>query len=228
MTRRANARVAGISFLLYIAFGIPAMMLMSGATRGENTAARLASIAQHTADVRLAALFVLIGGFCAIALGVSLYSITRVQDSDVALLAMVFRIAEGVIGGIAAQRSLSLVWLATAGRSGAHDAAATDGLAAYLLDGQGGPTSAMFFAVGSLLFAWLLLRGRMIPVPLAGLGVVASAAWIVGLPLQNAGLLPGPFTYAMWILMAAFEVPFALWLIVKGVSSPAAPAGRPS
>lgn len=227
MTRRANARVAGISFLLYIASGIPAMILMKRATPGEEIAARLAGVAQHVGEVRLAALFVLIGGFCAIALGVSLYAITRSQDSDVALLAMVFRVSEGMIGGIAAQRSLSLVWLATASGPGAPDPAAAHGLGAYLLDGQGGPVPAMFFAVGSLLFSWLLLRGRMIPLPLAGLGVVASAAWIVGLPLQNAGLLPGALTYAMWVLMAAFEVPFALWLIVKGVAPPAAvAAGR--
>lgn len=228
MTRRANARVAGISFLLYIAFGIPAMILMNRATHGDSIAARLASVAEHVVDIRLAALFVLIGGFCAIALGVSLYAITRIQDSDVALLAMVFRVAEGVVGGIAAQRTLGLVWLATTSGPGAPDPAAAHGLGAYLLDGQGGGVAAMFFAAGSLLFSWLLLRGRMIPLPLAGLGVVASAAWIVGLPLQNAGLLPGPLTYAMWILMAAFEVPFALWLIVKGVASPTgATAGRP-
>jgi hypothetical protein len=72
--------VAGISFLLYIAFGIPAMILMNRATHGEDIAARLAGVAQHAGDVRLAALFVLVGGFCAIALGVSLYTITRVQD----------------------------------------------------------------------------------------------------------------------------------------------------
>jgi hypothetical protein len=200
------------------------MILMSRATHGETIAARLASVAGHAGDVRLAALCVLIGAFCAITLGVSLYAVTRVQDSDVALLAMVFRIAEGVIGGIAAQRPLGLLWLATARGPDAPDPAAAHGLGAYLLDGQGGPVSAMFFAVGSLLFSWLLLRGRMIPRPLAGLGVLASAAWIVGLPLQNAGLLPGPLTYAMWILMAAFEVPFALWLIVKGVATPATPA----
>ena len=37
----------------------------------------------------------------------------------------------------------------------------------------------IFFAVGSALFSWLLLRGRMIPVALAWLGVIASAlAWL--------------------------------------------------
>ena len=34
--------------------------------------------------------------------------------------------------------------------------------------------SALFFAVGSTIFAWLLLRGRMVPIWLARFGVLAS------------------------------------------------------
>jgi len=74
--------------------------------------------------------------------------------------------------------------------------------------------------VGSTLFSWLLLRGRMIPAALGWLGVVASLLWVVGLPLQVLDVLSGPATYAMWIPMAAFEITFAVWLIVKGVASP--------
>src|SRR6266852_5402521 len=56
--------------------------------------------------------------------------------------------------------------------------------------GHGG--GAIFFAVGSTLFSWLLLRGRMIPVALAWLGVLASALLVVILPAQLAGFLKGP------------------------------------
>ena len=78
--------------------------------------------------------------------------------------------------------------------------------------------SAIFFAVGSLLFSWLLLRGRMIPVALAWLGVLASVLWVVGLPLQLIGILPDSVTWFIYIPMAAFEIPFALWLLIKGVA----------
>jgi hypothetical protein len=44
---------------------------------------------------------------------------------------------------------------------------------------------AMYFAVGSTLFAWFLLRGRMIPVALAWLGVLSSALLVVILPLDD-------------------------------------------
>ena len=78
--------------------------------------------------------------------------------------------------------------------------------------------TATFFAVGSTLFAYLLLRGRMIPIPLAWVGLVASVLLVIGLPLQAAGFLSGPITMIMWLPMLAFEVPLGLWLISKGVA----------
>lgn len=78
--------------------------------------------------------------------------------------------------------------------------------------------SAIFFAVGSLLFSWLLLRGRMIPVALAWLGVLASILWVVGLPLQLIGVLPDSVTWFIYLPMAAYEIPLALWLIIKGIN----------
>ena len=86
---------------------------------------------------------------------------------------------------------------------------------------------AIYFAVGSLIFSWLLLRGRMIPVALARLGVLASVFLVVILPLQRAGLFGGStnwfgaVTWLMWLPMLMFEVTLALWLITKGVGTPA-------
>ena len=77
---------------------------------------------------------------------------------------------------------------------------------------------AFFFAVGSTLFSWLLLRGRMIPVALAWLGVLASVLLVVLLPLQIADVLPGAVIQYMWLPMAAFEIPLGLWLIIKGAA----------
>jgi hypothetical protein len=42
---------------------------------------------------------------------------------------------------------------------------------------------------------------------------------VVGVPLQLAGVLRGPIlTWVIFLPMVAFEVPFALWLLVKGVA----------
>ena len=86
--------------------------------------------------------------------------------------------------------------------------------------------AAIFFAIGSTLFSWLLLRGRLIPVALAWLGVLASVLLVVVLPLQLAGLLGGPtswsasVTWLVWLPMLVFEVVLALWLLIKGIAMP--------
>src|SRR5438067_786901 len=163
MTRTTNARLAGITFLVYIVAGISSMALAS----------RPHAIAVLT----------LVTSFSALVLGVTLYSLTRDEDSDLALLALTCRVIEAIPG---------------------HE-------------------GAIFFAVGSTLFSWLLLRGRMIPVALAWLGVVGSAMMVVILPLQRAGAMtPGAnwlssATWLVWLPLLVFELTLAFWLIVKGV-----------
>ena len=166
MTRTTNARIAGVTFLIYIAAGIASLVLSGRA---------------HATDI-----LSLITSFAALVLGVTLYAITREQDPDLAMLGLTCRVVEGIP------------------------------------DHAG----AIFFAVGSTLFSWLLLRGRMIPVALAWLGVVASVLLVVILPLQRAGLFGGAVnwfssvTWLLWFPMLVFEVTLAVWLIVKGVAAP--------
>jgi hypothetical protein len=168
MTRRTNATVAGVTFLVYIAAGIATLALAKRAN--------------------LDAVLTLVTSFCALVLGVTLYAITREQDPDLALLAMLCRVVEGI-------------------------------------PGHGG--GAIYFAVGSTIFSWLLLQGRMIPGALARLGVFASGLLVVLLLLRAAGLFgPGAnwsssLTWLTWLPMLAFELTFAAWLIVKGVDAPA-------
>jgi hypothetical protein len=220
MTRATNARIAGFTFLAYIAVGITSMMLFAAATKGEGTAAQLATIAQHATDVRLTILLTLAMNLSALVLGVTLYAITREQDRDVAMMAMTCRVAEG-IAGMDVSGTLGLLWLATGTDPAAIDAGGASALGAFFLKMQHTMgASATFFALGSTLFAWLLLRGRMIPVSLAWLGVLASVLLMVCCPLQLAGLLSGPVTTFMWLPMLLFEVVLALWLILRGVRVP--------
>jgi len=168
MTRTANARAAGVTFVVYIGAGVATLALGSRS---------------HAGDV-----LTLVTSLSALVLGVTLYSITRDEDPDLALLALACRIVESI-------------------------------------PGHAGPT---FFAVGSAIFCWLLLRGRMIPVSLAWLGVVASGLLVVILPLQRAGFFAGAVswfagvTWLVWLPMLVFELTLAVWLIVRGVASPAA------
>ena len=166
MTLRTNARVAGVTLWIYIAAGI-ASLLLAGRGGAPSVLSTVTS-------------------FCALVLGVTLYAITREQDRDLALAALLCRVVEAVPG-----------------------------------------EGAIYFAAGSLLFSWLLLRGQMIPAALAGLGVFGSGLLVVVLPLQRAGLFAGALNWAsgvtwlMWLPMLVFELTLAMWFIVKGVAAPA-------
>jgi hypothetical protein len=167
MTRTTNARIAGFTFLFYIAAGMSSLALAGR---------------QPARDV-----LSLLTSFSAVVLGVTLYAITREEDPDVAMLGLVCRVIEGIPG--------------------------TPGT--------------IYFAVGSTLFSWLLLRGRMIPIALARFGLIASVLLAATLVLQRGGLFAGGadwysgITWVIWFPMLIFELTLAAWLIVKGVAAPA-------
>ena len=64
-------------------------------------------------------------------------------------------------------------------------------------------------------------------VALAWLGVVSSALLVVIIPLQHAGLFGGPtnwsssLTWFAWLQCLVFELTLAVWLLTKGVATPA-------
>lgn len=164
LSKMTYARVAGFTFLFYIAAGITSMSLGS-----ESQWNGLLSLQQSLS---------------AIILGVTLYALTYEQGSVLALFALLCRVAEGVGSG----------------------------------------ESPIYFSIGSLIFSWLLLRGRSIPTWLAWVGVVASILLVIVLPLQLAGLLGGAMSWAssvtwiVWLPMLVFEVTLAFWLMIKGVN----------
>jgi hypothetical protein len=176
-------------------------------------------------NVRLSILIALLEGLSSLVLAVTLYGITRDEDHELAMLGLVCRVAEGVLGSINNIPSyLGLLWLTKAGvGTDVPDMPTANALRAFLLmPGGSVPLGAFFFAVGSLIFSWPLLRGRMVPVSIAWLGVFASGLLVVVLPVQLAGFSTGPLTgYYQWLPALVFQVVLALWLLIKGVAKPA-------
>ena len=224
MTRRTNSRIAGFTYLFYAAIGICIELLMHQARGGLEGAAMVARIGQYATNVRLSILITLLECLSSLVLAVTLYGITRDEDHDLAMLGLVCRVAEGVLGSLNnIPAYLGLLWLAkTGGATGAPDIPTTNALRAFLLmPGATVPLGAVFYAVGTLIFSWLLLRGRMVPVSIAWLGVFASGLLVVTLPLQLAGFSTGPLAgYIQWLPALVYQTVLALWLIIKGATAP--------
>jgi Domain of unknown function (DUF4386) len=220
MTSHAQARIAGVAFLAYIALGLTQLAMTRQVTAGAGgAAATLARYGAYPLIIRGGVLLVLAEAFCAIALGASLYVLTREQDPLLALLAMLCRVCEGVVNAMSATHELGVLRIATgAVRAGGL----TDATAAAVIGGQSGASiSGICFAVGSALFAWLFLQARSIPRWLAWLGVAASMLLVVLLPLQVLGFVRGLAATLGWMPMLVFELTIAGWFIVRGVRPPA-------
>jgi hypothetical protein len=165
---------------------------------------------------------------------------TRTKNARVAGITTFVYLAAGVssltLTGLAPARSVLSVFTSFS--------ALVMGVTLYAITREQGPEIAMlglicraiegipgegliYFAVGNLCFSWLLLRGRMIPIALARLGVFASVVLVMFLLLQRAGQFGGAvnwfgsFTWLTSLPMLVFELTLAVWLIVKGVAAPA-------
>jgi|SRR5450432_95566 hypothetical protein len=218
-SRQFYARLVGFTILFYMAAGATAVFLMNRAMDAEGTVATLSRIAGRASDVRVAIVLEILECFSALVLAVTLYRITRDENYELAMLAMVCRVGEGVLGAVGIPHTMGLLWLATAGSgAGAPDVATTNAIGAFfLVPVQGAMIGAPFFAVGSIIFSYLLLRGRIVPTPLARLGVLASALLVMSLPLQLAGFIKGPITGYLWLPMIAYHIMLGLRLLIKGV-----------
>jgi hypothetical protein len=219
---KKTARIAGFMFIFYIATGIASMVIFRQATSGaEETAAKLASIAQHAPLMHMTSLLSLLTFFVAVMLAVALYMLTHNQNPYIAITALCCRAAEGMINAFSAICTLGLLSVATASTvTTAPDSAAAQALGGLLLkqDGSSFLVSGTCFAVGSTLYSYLFLRAKSIPTLIAWFGLFSSLVLVVELPLQIMGFVGGPLTTYIWIPILVFEVTLGLWLLIKGVT----------
>jgi len=144
----------------------------------------------------------------------------RIADSGFASLVKRERLGFWVI---AASVGAALFWGMAHALSPGHGKTI---VTAYLVGQRGTPRHAALlglivtathtigvFALGAVT---LLLSQFIVPEQLYPWLNLVSGLLVVGLPLQLVHVLPASFTWFLWIPMALFEVPLALWLLVKG------------
>lgn len=223
MKIKTNARIAGFMFLFYIATGLTWLAVFDAGTGTGEIGTRLATIADHIPLMRLHVYLTLLMFVNAVVLGVTLYTLTRDVDGDLALMALSCRVGEGVINAIAAVVPVGLIWVAT-GVSTAEslDSGVANSIGAVLFRSKVWfyYIAATCFAVGSALFCYLFVRARSIPVSLAWLGLMGSVLLVIALPADLTGYLTGVARDLVWMPIAVFEVVVGLWLLIKGVSDP--------
>lgn len=216
MTLRNDARLAGVLYISYIGLNISSAILLGRAAGGADIAQRLAHIQQMTAEVRVTLLLDLLQILCAVGLAATLYRLTSGVDQTVAMIAMLFRAGEGLLGTSYIGGQVELLRLAAAAPDHAASAALFGN---YIFNRPDMEFTEFCFVVGGFLFAYLFLRGRLIPSSLAWIGVISIGAQALCVPLQIAGFLQEPVVDWIWLLIMFYEIPLGLWLIARGTKT---------
>lgn len=160
----------------------------------------------------------------------ALYVVVRPVHRNLALLAVLFRVAETAVLCVATVNSLAaLRLLSGADELKTFEAGQVHSLAKLALSVQGLAMSVGFIllGLGSTVFAYLLLKSRYVPGALAAWGIFSSmtlaiVTWII-LIFPGLGKTVG-LTYMA--PMGIYEVGLGLWLLVRGIREPA--AGSPA
>jgi len=218
-TQRAYARAAGLFYLLVLALDIAGLVITSLIEGSGGFTHVAANVAGSQSLYRAGLCLSLLGSMATIGLAIGLYVTLKPVDGNLAMTALLFRLAEAGIGavGIAGAFAILEIYL----RAGQATAFNVDQLHELIqLDPLGATTSvaAIFFCTGSTIFFYVFLQTRYIPRILSAWGVFASllylAMWFAHLVAPD---LPGAVTVIASLPILVAEVATGLWLLIAGI-----------
>jgi hypothetical protein len=208
--------VGALILLGYLAYG-PATAVIESMLEAPDS---LSALAASTTQLGIGAILMLINSAAVVAIGVLMYRVARPYGEGIALGYLGTRIFESIVMSIGIVFVLVQIPLAReAAGAGAADIAFLQTLSTVSSQGN-------FFAyqvamiglgVGSVPFWYLVYRSRLVPRPLAALGIVGYAVFASGAVLEILGVEVG---LLLSVPGGLFEVAVALWLIARGFSSP--------
>ena len=156
-----------------------------------------------------------------VVLSAALYVVLKPVQEHLALLALLLRTCEAVIGSITVFLSLIAGLLATDGAySQPFTAEQVHALAALLLDvrAAGLDVVLVFVGLGGTIFAYLFLKSRYVPAALAAWGIFTYASMFV---LGVLSIIWHDHPTAIEVILYSsgglFELVFGVWLLAKGV-----------
>lgn len=212
------ARLAGFLFLFYIAVGLGGTYLTGAYVVKNDAIATAANINAAELTYRIGLLMQFAGSMTAVALGWALYVLLRGIDRNWAMLALLFRLAEGTVGAIGSVFGWTALALYTGRDFQSGNAAGLIDLAT-LASRATFPLAVTFFSLGSFIFFVLLTRTQFLPKWLSLTGVVGSVSSL----LLGLGLLLLPASPAalqlLWLPLLIAEVGTGVIWFARGIGT---------
>ena len=224
-SNRKTAIIVGLLFIIGDIAGVLSVLVTGGLLDGPDA---LTKIAASQDQLVLGALLVLVMGLALAMVPVVMFPVFKKYNEVLALGCVVFRGALETVAYMATAGT----WLLLLELSREHAQAASAGaphfqtLSALLAATQSSITAhftSIAFCLGSLMFYYLFYQSRLIPRWLSIWGLAGAVLYLAA-PLLDMfghgfGLLMAP--------LAVAELVLAVWLIVRGLDSPA-PQGTPA
>jgi hypothetical protein len=220
-SQSSYARLAGLMYF-FTAFDFAGVVILSRVSGSGSFLGTAHSIAASETLYRIGLLCGLVGTMSTVLLAIGLYVTLKPVDGNLAITALLFRLAESIIGGVALLFSFANLQIyLEANHHSAFDAGQLGALADLVsrMSAVGINISVIFFAVGSTIFFYLFLKSAYIPRFLALWGVLGSlfcmAAFVVNLLLpQSSDALLGLGGLPIGIA----EPVLGLWLLIRGIN----------
>ncbi len=217
---RRTAVLVGLLFLTATAAFIVADTLNSGVlSRPE-----FLTVASAETNALATGALLLFGQFGVVGIAVLLFPLLKVYGESAALAHVGFRVAEFAASLFYLSVPLLAIELGAGLRDGTVDASASSGLGA-LLQAQYSVAILMIYLVttaAGMCMSTLLYRSRLIPRPLAVLGVVGYPVLLAGGVLDMFGVVDVTQGVGLVALVpgGVFELILPIWLLAKGFSFP--------
>ena len=217
---RRTAVLVGLLFLTATAAFIVADTLNSGVlSRPE-----FLTVASAETNALATGALLLFGQFGVVGIAVLLFPLLKVYGESAALAHVGFRVAELAASLFYLSVPLLAIELGAGLRDGTVDASASSGLGA-LLQAQYSGAILMIYLVttaAGMCMSTLLYRSRLIPRPLAVLGVVGYPVLLAGGVLDMFGVVDVTQGVGLVALVpgGVFELILPIWLLAKGFSFP--------
>jgi Domain of unknown function (DUF4386) len=224
-SQRQAARIAGLAYVFAILY-VPVYLLTSaGLTVPGDPAATLANIQANPVLFRVGIASSLVMFVSVFVLIAALYVTVEPVNRNLALLGLVLRLPEAVLGLVSLVFSLLVSHLASGDASlSGFGPQQVQALVQFALQGgsAAGTLNLLFMALGSLPVLYLFFTARYVPRPLVGFGMLA---YVLALLVGFASILvPGSAVDSMQMVLVVpvmvFELVFGLWLAIRSVSVP--------
>lgn len=221
-SRLVYARVAGVSYLLVIGIAVlNAVLVDARLIVAGDDGATARNILAHEALFRVGIVGTLIMYAAVLVLSGALYVVLETVNRPLALLALLLRAAEAIVGAVTVAFSLAVAALLNGdGRAASLDTLQRQALAGLVLDVRtaGLDPVLMLVGLGGMLFCYLLFISRLVPRVLSAWGIVTYASMLaLGVVSIVVPGHPVVVEIVLYSFGTAFEAVFGGWLAVKGV-----------